>query len=144
MLSVRAFSWLVAGFVALVASVTLAWPELQYVLFAKTTEAQVSQVREVVESRRRSDELMLQVEYMFQDGSTVRHERDRVPMSWSRPSAGTTTPVEYLPSQPQASRLAGHRNLTTPTLLLVALAFFSGFIIPLIRFPRSGSPPPGS
>ena len=144
MFSPRALGWLFAGLAAFVAAVALAWPELQYLLFAQTVDAQVAEVRELVESRRRSDELMLQVEYVFADGPITRRERDRVPISWPRPTAGATTAVEYLPGQQLASRLAGHRNLVTPTLLFIAMAFFSGFIIPMIGWQKPEPVTPGT
>jgi len=135
---------LLAGLAVFGVAVALAWPELQYLLFARTVDAQVAEVRELVESRRRSDELMLQVEYVFADGSLTRRERDRVPMFWNRPTAGSTTAVEYIPGRLLASRLAGHRNLVTPTILFIALAFFSGFIIPMIGWQKPEPVTPGT
>ncbi len=136
----RRVGWVLAAAVAIPAAALLAWPEFRYVLFAKTVQAHVNDIREVVESRRRSDELVLHVEYEFADNGETRHEFDRVPLTWVRPSPGETTPVEFLPGLPLASRLAGHRNLASLTLLFVALAFFTGFVIPQIRLsPRSSS-----
>jgi hypothetical protein len=132
------FKWLLVGLGVFLLSAVLSWGELEYTLLGKTAEADVTEVRDVVESQRRSDQLLIHVEYSFPDGDGLRHESDRVPVSWPRPSSGGRIRVQYLPGRPHGSRLEGHRNLAPLALLVVSLGAVTGFVIPQIRGkPRS-------
>ena len=124
--------WLLVGLGVLSVASVLSWPELEYVLFGKTVEAEVVEVREVVESQRRSDQLLIQVSYRFDDQSHERQESDRVPVSWQRPEAGKAIAVQYLPGRGSASRLAGHYNIAPLALLVVILGAVVGFLIPQV------------
>jgi hypothetical protein len=118
-------------------SVCLAWPELQYQLFARHAQAEVTEVREVVESQRRNDQLLIEVHYRFDDQGRIRVESDRVPVSWPHPQAGGSVAVEYLHGQAAASRLTGHHNLPPIAFLVVVLGAIIGFMIPqLMRSER--------
>jgi hypothetical protein len=104
------------------------WHEFRYMLWGDTAEAQVTRTFETEEFRRRGRRVKrLAVEYSFTDSSNqqTRNERDDVGLDW--PIDGETVLVQYIPGEPDASRLSGHRSL-------LSVLFFFGCLIAVAAF----------
>lgn len=116
-------------------STYFAYRELKYCVWGKTIDAHVIRKYESNQYSRRSRRPMLVVQYSFNDAGTTRTEGDQVPFDWKLPDNGTAI-VQYLPGQPYASRLDGHRNLFSVWVFFGSLLVAALYIFSLLRQAR--------
>ena len=117
-----------------------AWHEFRYMLWGTTVEAKIDRTFETEESRRRGRRVKkLAVEYSFTDTSTnqTRSERDDVSRDW--PVSGETILVQYIPGQPDQSRLSGNRSTISLVIFFGCLIAVAAFVYKMHR--EVNSPP---
>jgi hypothetical protein len=110
-------------------SVFFAFRELQYLIWGKTTEAQLIEVYQGQEGGRRSAPALI-FHYAFPDPEgnlPMRDENDFLPLDTPRPS-GNTVRVQYLSGTKYASRLEGHRKMEYVVFLAIAMLAAAGFV----------------
>jgi hypothetical protein len=118
--------------IAFVCSAVFAFNELRYALWGKTVEGRVrdAQAVEVREGRGRTSDQTL-VTYTYKDGDEIRNARFQVLGDWEPPEDGTVL-VQYIPDDPDASRLAGHANRGPLVLFFVCLLALVAFVAKLV------------
>lgn len=116
------------------------WHEFRYMIWGDTVEAQITRSFETEEFRRRGRRVKkLAVEYSFVDSASqqTRNERDDVDPDW--PIGGETILVQYIPGEPDASRLSGHRSLLSVLFFFGSLIAVAAFVYKMHR--EVNSPP---
>jgi hypothetical protein len=132
--------WLLIAGIGFLISGYFSLHELRYVMFAKTAQANVTQVREKqVTGRRGRTRTVLVVDYRFTDATgTTRSENDSLPSDWSGAVSGTVG-VQYIPGVENASRIEGQFNYFAVGGFLVCCA---GLAFGLYKLVRLANDPP--
>ncbi|HRX84801.1 MAG TPA: DUF3592 domain-containing protein [Phycisphaerae bacterium] len=101
--------------------------ETKYLIWGKTTNAEVIDARKTVSNSGRRIVDVLEVRYTFkEEDGTVRKESFTQSLNKPAPSGGAL-PIEYIPGAPGKSRMQGKRNY----LFVVIFAIMSGALIVL-------------
>lgn len=131
---VARFKWLVVSAVIFLISACVSWGELVFLVFSRTTQAEVTRVYQVtLYGRGGSERRMTRVEYAFTEpDGTKRDGYDTVPTDWEVPAAGPVS-VRYTPGADGSTRLAGHVNWLPVGVVVVSLGAMAVFVAILWR-----------
>lgn len=131
----------VLTFVLFVISAFLSYNQVRYVVFGRTTDAQLVKVKETTVNSRRGSKTVLDVYYRFTDlDGTIRNEEDRVSISWQEPEntamdGKPMVQIDYIPGSPGSSRL--HRREFKWIMPAIFLALLGYLVYQAFRFWRT-------